>query len=91
MPAPRKYDEETWARAVRMYQERIPDLGESKLTARRAGGGTWGGAPDLKKVRYPWTRTAYEGTQKSPQAVARCRDGRAQVVTLQDDKALAVY
>ncbi len=38
MPAPRKYDEETRARAVRMYQERIPDLGESKLTARRAGG-----------------------------------------------------
>ena len=36
MPAPRKYDEETRARAVRMYQERIRDLGESKLTARRA-------------------------------------------------------
>jgi transposase len=36
VPAPRKYDEETRARAVRMYQERIRDLGESKLTARRA-------------------------------------------------------
>ncbi len=36
MPAPREYDEETRARAVRMYQERICDLGESKLTARRA-------------------------------------------------------
>jgi transposase len=36
--APRKYDEETRARAVRMYQERIRDLGESKLTARRAVG-----------------------------------------------------
>lgn len=38
MSAPRKYDEETRARAVRMYQERIRDLGESKLTARRAVG-----------------------------------------------------
>ncbi len=38
MPAPRKYDEETRARAVRMYQERIRDLGESKLTARKAVG-----------------------------------------------------
>ena len=35
MAAPRKFDEETRARAVRMYQERIRDLGESKLTARR--------------------------------------------------------
>ena len=38
MPAPRKYDEETRARAVRMYQERIRDPGESKLTARKAVG-----------------------------------------------------
>ncbi len=38
MPAPRKYDEETRARAVRMYQKCIRDLGESKLTARRAVG-----------------------------------------------------
>ena len=38
MPAPRKYDQETRARAVRMYFERIRDLGESKLTARRAVG-----------------------------------------------------
>ena len=38
MPAPRKYDEETRARAVRMYTERIRDLGESKLTARKAVG-----------------------------------------------------
>ena len=45
MPAPRKYDEETRARAVRMYQERIPDLGESKLTARRAGGAPGVGRP----------------------------------------------
>ena len=38
MPAPRKYDEETRAHAVRMYEDRIRDLGESKVTARRAVG-----------------------------------------------------
>jgi transposase len=38
VPAPRKYDEGPRARAVRMYRERIRDLGESKLTARRAVG-----------------------------------------------------
>jgi transposase len=38
VPAPRKYDEETRARAVRMYEDRIRDLGESKVTARRAVG-----------------------------------------------------
>ena len=38
MAAPRKFDEETRARAVRMYQDRIRDLGESKLSARRAVG-----------------------------------------------------
>ena len=36
MPAPRKYDPETMARAVRMYQDRLDEHGESKLTARKA-------------------------------------------------------
>ena len=35
MAAPRKFDEETRHRAVRMYQERIVDHGESKLAARK--------------------------------------------------------
>ena len=38
MPGPRKYDEETRARAVRMYFDRIRDVNESKLTARRTVG-----------------------------------------------------
>ena len=38
MPAPRKYDEETRARAVRMPQDRLRERGESTLTARRAVG-----------------------------------------------------
>lgn len=38
MPAPRKFDEETRARAVRMYEERRRDQNESKLEARRRVG-----------------------------------------------------
>src|SRR5680860_625105 len=40
MPATRKYDDETRARAVRMYTDRLRDHGqESKLAARRHVGG----------------------------------------------------
>lgn len=35
MSAPRKFDDETRARAVRLYQDRLRDHGESKLAARR--------------------------------------------------------
>jgi len=38
MPALRKYDEETRARAVRMYADRLRDHRESKLEARRKVG-----------------------------------------------------
>jgi transposase len=35
MSAPRKFDDETRARAVRLYLDRLRDDGESKLAARR--------------------------------------------------------
>src|SRR3954462_10958412 len=35
MSAPRKFDEETRARAVRLYQDRLRDHGESKLADRK--------------------------------------------------------
>jgi transposase len=35
VPAPRKFDEETRARAVRLYLDRLRDHGGSKLAARR--------------------------------------------------------
>ena len=38
MPALRKFDEETRARAVRMYRDRLRDQNESKLQARRQVG-----------------------------------------------------
>jgi len=50
VPAPRKHDKENRARAVRMYQERIRDLGESKLTARRQVGSVL----DIEPPRLQW-------------------------------------
>ena len=38
MPAPRKFDEETRARAVRLYADRLRDHGDSKLAARKRVG-----------------------------------------------------
>jgi transposase-like protein len=35
VPAPRKFDDETRVRAVRLYRDRLRDQGESKLAARR--------------------------------------------------------
>jgi transposase len=35
VPAPRKFDDETRARAVRLYRDRLRDHGESKIAARR--------------------------------------------------------
>lgn len=35
MAPPRKFDAETRARAVRMYEDRLRDHGDSKLAARR--------------------------------------------------------
>lgn len=39
MAAPRKFDEETRQRAVRMYLERITEHGDTKLAARKHVGG----------------------------------------------------
>ena len=45
MPAPRKYDDETRARAVRMYTDRLRDHEESKLESRRQVGAMLDVAP----------------------------------------------
>lgn len=39
MGAPRKFDQETRDRAVRMYHDRLKEAGESKLGARKHVGG----------------------------------------------------
>ena len=45
MPATRKYDDQTRARAVRMFQDRLRDHGGSKLAARRQVGAMLGVNP----------------------------------------------
>jgi len=45
MSAPRKFDEETRSRAVRLYTDRLRDHGESKLAARKHVGGLLDIAP----------------------------------------------
>jgi hypothetical protein len=45
MPVPRKYDEETRARAVRMYTDRLREHAESKLESRRQVGAVLDIAP----------------------------------------------
>ena len=39
MGAPRKFDQETRERAVRMYHDRLKETGEPKLSARKRVGG----------------------------------------------------
>jgi len=51
--APRKFDDETRARAVRMYQDRLREPGESKLGARRHVGALLGINPATLRN---WTR-----------------------------------
>ncbi|MGO1956648.1 MULTISPECIES: transposase [Microbacterium] len=46
MPAPRKYDGETRARAVRMYEDRVAEGGISQAGARREIGELLGVNPD---------------------------------------------
>jgi transposase len=46
VPAPRKYDPETMDRAVRMYQDRLTEYGESRRAARRAVGELLGINPE---------------------------------------------
>lgn len=42
MAAPRKFDQETRERAVRMYEDRLAEAEESKLAARKHVGGLLG-------------------------------------------------
>lgn len=59
MGAPRKFDEETRARAVRLYQDRLRDHGESKLAARRHVG-------ELLDVNPATIRNWVEAAEREP-------------------------
>lgn len=60
MPAPRRYDAETRARAVRMYQDRLRDHGESKLEDHRQVGAMLGINPATLRKENAELRRANE-------------------------------
>lgn len=68
MPASKKYDEETMARAVRMYRDRVAEGGITKLGARREVGELLG--VNQSTLRN-WIRRG------SGAAAAAAEDGRA--------------
>jgi transposase len=82
MSAPRKFDEETRARAVRLYQDRLRDHGESKLTARKHVGALLDINPATLRnwieVEQRATRPAGASTPDSGEAAAELRRLRAE-------------
>ena len=81
MSAPRKYDAETMARAVRMYQDRLAQRGESKLTARRAVGALLGINPATLRnwVEREEIDTSTAGTTDDAAELARLRKENAEL------------
>ena len=84
MPAPRKHDDATMARAVAMYHERVRGLGESKLAARRHVGALLGINPaTLRKwVEREDARTAGDTDGGSGRQVAEIDTLRREVAEL---------
>ena len=85
MPAPRKYDNETRARAIRMYQDRLDEGdGISQAAARREIGELIGVNPDMLRG---WHRREFgEGvtpptaaTEPASEEVTRLRRENAQL------------
>ncbi len=75
MGAPRKFDEETRAQAVRMYQDRIREHGESMAAARRHVGALL----DIKPATLRnWVERAEEDlTGPQPVAVSESEELKA--------------
>jgi transposase-like protein len=86
MPAPRKFDEETRARAVRLYADRLHDHGESKLAARRHVGELLDINPatlrNWVEAEARATRTAKSGAVNSGDDGAELRRLRQEVAEL---------
>ena len=81
MPAPRKYDDETRARAVRMSQDRVESDGESKLAARKTVGELLGVNPATLRG---WGRTRRDRRGSAAGVVQRpgpCQRGASAALT----------
>ena len=80
MSAPRKFDEETRARAVRLYQDRLRDHGESKLTARKHVGA-------LLDINPATLRNWIEAEQQAAAAATDDSDTAAEMRRLRQENA----
>jgi transposase len=78
VPAPRKFDEETRARAVRMYADRVRDHKESKLAARKQVG-------ELLDVNPATLRNWIEAAERAEQPAG---DGSAGASESEEMRAL---
>jgi len=86
MPAPRKFDEESRARPVRVDQDRLRDHGESQLAARRHVGQLLGINPAMLRnwieAEKRAMRPAGPGTTNSADDTAELRRLRQEVAEL---------
>jgi transposase len=78
MGAPRKFDDETRARAVRMYQDHLRDQGGSKIGARKHVGG-------LLDIRPATLRNWVEAEERAVSGIARVGD---EIVDVEEVKRL---
>ena len=71
MAAPRKFDEETRQRAVRMYRDRLAEHGDSKLAARKHVGALLDVNPATLRN---WIETTGAGTGSGDGSIAVAHD-----------------
>src|SRR3954454_19345859 len=84
MSAPRKFDEETRARAVRLYTDRLRDHGESKLTARKHVGGLLDITPATLRN---WIEADERATRPAGPAATNSADDAAELRRLRQENA----
>lgn len=88
MSAPRKFDDETRARAVRMYQDRLREHGESKLAARKHVGALLGINPaTLRNWTRDDERSSGSGASSSVSAGAGSSDAMDELRELRRENA----
>ena len=84
MSAPRKYDVETRARAVRLYQDRLRDHGGSKLGARRHAGQLLGIPPATLRN---WIEAEERAARPAGPTAADSADDAAELRRLRQENA----
>jgi transposase len=84
MSAPRKFDEETRARAIRLYTDRLRDHGWSKLAARRHVGELLDIAPATLRN---WIEAGERAERPSSQVASDDSENSAELRRLRQENA----